>query len=60
MGERKLKISDLSNETGINRGTLTRMYKETFERVDVDVINHLCKYFRCNVGDLLEHIADPE
>ncbi|WP_252405811.1 helix-turn-helix domain-containing protein, partial [Escherichia coli] len=26
LGERKLKISDVVRDTGINRGTLTRLY----------------------------------
>lgn len=56
MGEKKVKITDVSRETGINRGTLTRLYQETAERVDLDVIDKLCSYFRCEVSDLLEHI----
>ena len=58
MGEHKLKISDLSNETGINRGTLTRLYQETAERVELEVINALCKHFNCQVQDLFEFRAD--
>lgn len=54
MGERKLKISDVANDTGINRGTITRLYKETAERVELDVIEKLCRYFECEVSDLIE------
>lgn len=54
MGEKKLKISDLSRETGINRGTITRLYQETAERIELDVLDKLCVYLNCNVGDLLE------
>ncbi len=54
-GERKLKISDLSRETGINRGTLTRLYHETAERIDLDVIAKLCDFFDCTVCELLEN-----
>lgn len=58
LGERKLKISDVSRDTGINRGTLTRMYQETAERVDLSVIGTLCDYLECNVSDLLENVPD--
>lgn len=58
MGEHKLKISDLSNETGVNRGTLTRLYQESAVRVDLDVINALCKHFNCQVQDLFEFRPD--
>jgi putative transcriptional regulator len=54
MGERKLKISDVANDTGINRGTITRLYKETAERVELDVVEKLCRYFECEVGELIE------
>ncbi len=56
MGEKKLKISDLSRETGINRGTLTRLYQETAERVELDVLDKLCTHLNCEIADLLQHI----
>jgi len=56
MGERKLKISDVAEATGINRGTITRLYKETFTRIDKDVIDKLCDYFDIKVGELFEFI----
>lgn len=55
LGERKLKISDVARDTSINRGTLTRLYHETAERVELEVINQLCRYLRCGVSDLLEY-----
>lgn len=54
MGERKLKISDVAKETGINRGTITRLYHETAVRVDFEVLERLCVYLECKIGDLLE------
>jgi putative transcriptional regulator len=55
LGEQKLKISDVARDTGINRGTLTRMYHETLVRVDLETINILCGYLSISVGELLEH-----
>lgn len=54
LGEHKKKISDVARDTGVNRGTLTRMYYETIERVDLDVLDTLCDYFKCSIEDLLE------
>jgi putative transcriptional regulator len=56
MGEKRLKIADVARETGINRGTITRMYNETATRVEIDVINILCRYLNIKVGDLYEYI----
>ena len=56
LGEKKLKISDVSRDTGINRGTLTRLYQETAERIDLEVMDQLCIYLNCEVGDLFERL----
>ena len=58
MGERKLKISDVARETGLNRNTIRLLYYETASRVDLDAINRLCEFFNCQVGDLLEFVPD--
>ncbi len=54
MGEKKLKIADVSRDTGINRGTITRLYQETAVRVEFDVLEQLCEYLGCSIGELLE------
>ena len=41
LGDRKLKISDVARDTGINRNTLTRLYQETVERYDAEVLDRL-------------------
>lgn len=56
MGEKKLKIVDVSRDTGINRGTITRLYQETAERVDLEVVDKLCQYFSCGIVDLFEYV----
>lgn len=56
MGERKLKIADVARETGLNRNTVTLLYKETAQKIDLDTIDKLCDLFECEVGDFLEKI----
>jgi len=56
MGEKKLKIADVSRDTGIHRNTITLLYKEEASRVELDVIEKLCRYFKCTVGEFLELI----
>jgi putative transcriptional regulator len=57
LGERKLKIAEVARDTGVNRGTLTRMYHETAERHDTAVLDVLCAYLSCELGELLEYVA---
>lgn len=58
MGEKRLKISDVSRDTDINRGTITRLYNETATRIDLEVIDSLCEYLQVNVGELFEHKSE--
>jgi len=60
LGERKLKISDVARDTGINRGTLTRLYYETTERIELNVLDQLCDYFKIDLPELLTRVVSPE
>jgi putative transcriptional regulator len=56
MGEHKMKIADVSRDTGLNRNTVTLLYNETAQRVELDAIEKLCNLFNCEVSDLFEKI----
>ena len=43
---------------GLNRSTITALYKETTTRVDLPAVDQLCRLFNCEVGDLFEHVPD--
>ncbi len=55
MGERKIRIADLARALEVNRSTITLLYYEKAKRVELDVLDKLCKYFGCNISDLLEY-----
>ena len=52
MGERKLRVADVARGTDLSRSTVTSLYKETAERVDLNTIDSLCEFLDCEVGDL--------
>lgn len=54
MGEKRLKIADVARDTGINRGTITRIYNEEATRIELDVVEKLCQYLDIEVGELYE------
>lgn len=60
MGEHKMKIVDVARETGLNRNTVTLLYKETAQRIELDALDKLCKLFECEVADLLEFKPDEQ
>lgn len=58
MGERKLNITDVARATNLNRNTVALLYRETAKRVDFETLEALCKFFECEVGDLVEYIEE--
>ena len=56
MGEKRLKIADVARETGLNRGTITRMYNESATRIELEVVETLCRYLEVQIADLYEVI----
>lgn len=58
MGERKMKIVDVARETGLNRNTVTLLYKETAQRMELEALEKLCQLFECEVGELLEYVPE--
>jgi putative transcriptional regulator len=54
MGEHKMRIADVARKTGLSRVTVTLLYNETAQKVDLEAIEKLCALFECQVGDLLE------
>ena len=55
MGERKMKVVDVARETGLHRNTITLLYNETANRIDLETIDALCRLFQCSVAHLLEY-----
>ena len=53
-----MKIADVARETGLNRNTITLLYKENATRIDIEALEKICDLFNCSVGDLLEKVKD--
>ena len=54
LGERLLKISKIAEDTGISRTTLTSLYYRRSSLISLGVLDKLCGYLGCKVGDILE------
>ena len=52
-GGDRLTQSALAEKTGIAASTINRMYNGTAQRYDSQVLERLCGFFACQVGDLL-------
>ncbi len=55
---KRLTAIDLSEATGINRMTLSRMQNVRGYSTSTDTVEKLCRFFRCDVGDLMSFVED--
>ncbi|AIY80277.1 helix-turn-helix family protein [Clostridium botulinum 202F] len=53
----QLKISEL---TGIRVATINAYCNDKEKQISVEHLNKLCKYFKCNISDLVEYVEDEE
>ena len=54
----KITYESLSTEVGLSKTTLNRLAEGKTDRVDFLTLDKLCRYFQCDVGDLLVYEAD--
>ena len=55
--DRKMKKKDLLEQTGISRGTLTKLNKD--ENVSTETLVRICTALKCDISDIVE-ITDIE
>lgn len=60
LGERKLRASEVSRKTGINKNTLSSLYNERVSGIRFDTLEKLCRFLDCSVNDLIEYIPNEE
>lgn len=58
MGEKRIRIQELSERTGLSRSTISMLYNEKAGRIDFKTLEKLCSALDCQPADLLEYIPD--
>lgn len=51
--KRHIEVKEIAAATGISRQTLHKYLRQDATRFDGEVIEALCKYFKCSINDLL-------
>lgn len=57
---RRITMDELGRDTGISRSTLKRMANLRGYNVEISAVDALCRYFKCQPGDLLEYVPDGQ
>ena len=56
---RRVTLLEISEATGINRMTLSRMTNVRGYSTSTDTIEKLCRFFKCDVGAVAQYVDDP-
>ena len=54
----KVKGYQLAQATGLSTATISKLMQGENIDVKLSTINKLCKFFNCNIVDLIEYIND--
>lgn len=55
---RRITVLEMSEATGINRMTLSKLINKHGANVQTDNLDRLCAYFGCRIEELVEFIPD--
>lgn len=57
---RRITLIEVSEATGINRMTLSKMINHKNYSTVTDNLDKLCTFFECKIEDLIEYIQDQK
>jgi putative transcriptional regulator len=57
---RRITLEEVSQGTGIQRTTLSRIAGQRGYNTTTDNMDKLCRYFGCSVDKLMEYVPDEE
>lgn len=58
--DRRITMAEITEATGINRVTLSKMINQKGYSTVTDNLDKLCKFFNCKLEDIAEFIPDNE
>ena len=60
LGKKKMTRKELAELVGVRPNTIGDLYHEKVKRVDLDLLNNICKVLDCELNDLLEYQPDKD
>ncbi len=57
---KRITLSSIAASTGVKQPTLSKIAGTRGYNTTTDNIDKLCRYFGCNVGDIMEYVPDEK
>ena len=58
LGEKRITQAELARQTGIRPSTISDIYNEMTERLNIEYLDRICEYLDCSIADLIEYIPN--
>lgn len=60
LGEKRWTQADLARKTGIRPNTISELYNELVERVNLDHLDKICEVLECDITDILKYESNKK
>ena len=60
LGEKRITQAELARQTGIRPSTISDIYNEMTERLNIEYLDRICEYLDCSITDLIEYIPNKQ
>ena len=60
LGEKRMSQAELARQTGIRPSTISDIYNEMTERLNIEYLDLICEYLDCSIMDLIEYIPNKQ
>lgn len=58
LGEKRWSQSELSKITGIRPNTISEIYNELIERINLEHLDLICEALECDISEIIEYIPN--
>ena len=60
LGEKRITQAELARQTGIRPSTISDIYNEMTERLNIEYLDRICEYLDCSITDFIEYIPNKQ
>lgn len=60
LGDKRMTQKELANKTGIRPSTISEIYNELIERINLDHLDKICEALECDITDILKYIPNDK
>lgn len=60
LGDRRMTQAELARKTGIRPATISEIYNELIERINLEHLDKICEVLNCELSELIKYIPSKK